>query len=99
MPSASFAIANSTLIPNVSAALEAEGFQPHQDPWIDVDSSCIDAIAYLQTESALKIRFNSGQVYQYDLVPHDVFLRLLDADSKGGYFNRYIKDIYSYRLL
>ena len=93
------AIANSTLIPNVSAALEAEGFKPHQDPWIDVDSSCIDAIAYLQTESALKIRFNSGCIYQYENVSHNAFVNFLHADSKGRFFNRNIKDAYPYRLL
>ena len=93
------AIANSTSIPNVSAALEAEGFKPHQDPWIDVDSSCIDAIAYLQTESALKIRFNSGCIYQYENVSHNAFVNFLHADSKGRFFNRNIKDAYPYRLL
>jgi KTSC domain len=92
-------IANSTSIPNVSAALEESGFKPDQDPWIAVDSSCIDAIAHLQTESALKIRFNSGCIYQYENVSHNAFVNFLNADSKGRFFNRNIKDAYPYRQL
>jgi hypothetical protein len=93
------AIANSTSIPNVRVTLEESGFKPHRDPWIDVDSDCIDAIAYLEPESALKIRFNSGCIYQYNNVSHNAFLNLLDADSKGRFFHRNIKDAYPYRQL
>lgn len=92
-------IANSNTDAFVRVALEEQGIVPHRDPWIAIDSSCIDAVAYSQLESILRIRFNSGQVYQYDRVPHNVFLSLLDADSKGSYFSRYIKDIYPYRLV
>lgn len=90
-------IANSSSDPYVRVALESQGISPHRDNWIHVDSSCIDAVAYSQPESILKIRFNSGQIYEYNNVPHNVFFSLLDADSKGHFFNRYIKDIYSYR--
>ena len=78
------AIANSNTDPFVRVALQEQGIKPHRDPWIAVDSSCIDAIAYLETESLLKIRFNTGYIYRYDHVPHNTFLNLLDADSKGA---------------
>jgi hypothetical protein len=95
-------IANSTSIPAVRLTLESEGIKAKEVPWIHVDSSCIDAVAYpnavehSQQESVLQIRFNSGQVYQYYRVPHEIFLRLLNTNSKGSYFNRYIKDIFAY---
>lgn len=51
---------------NVYIALAESGIEPHQDSWIDIDSSCIAAVAYLKSESILKIRFNEGYIYQYD---------------------------------
>ena len=90
-------VANSTAIPTVRVALASEGIEAKRDPWICVDSSCIDAIAYLNAESVLKIRFNSGLVYQYYQVAESTFLDFCDADSKGRFFNRYIKDCYHYR--
>lgn len=67
--------------------------------WTQVDSSCIDAIAFERSTSTLKIRFHSGSVYQYDDVSYDVFSDLLDAGSIGSFFNYHIKDIYSYTQL
>ena len=92
-------IANSTAVPAVRIALEAEGIEAKRDDWICVDSSCIDAVTYLESELLLKIRFNSGYIYEYANVTHDVFLNLSNADSKGRFFNYHIKDAYSYRQL
>ena len=92
-------IANCTAIAAVRVALEAEGIEAHRDPWICVDSSCIDAIAYDEAISALKIRFNSGDIYEYERVPHQIYMNLLDADSKGSFFNRHIKNVIPYRLI
>lgn len=89
-------IANSTSIPNVRLALANEGIEPIRDPWILVDSSCIDAIAYIAAESLLKIRFNSGRVYQYNRVEESVFNNFCDAESHESFFNRQIRDRYIY---
>lgn len=70
-----------------------------QGNWIDVDSSCINAVAYNWLNSVLKIRFNSSDVYQYSDVPADVFDSLLRSVSKGLYFNSYIKDVYDFQLV
>lgn len=67
--------------------------------WIDVDSSCISAVAYNSFSSILKIRFNSDSVYEYSNVPLDVFDNLLSSVSKGLYFNSYIKDVYDFQLV
>ena len=93
------AIANFSSNPHVRVSLQAEGIEPQHDPWTIVDSSCIDAISYNEEALALKIRFNSGQVHQYERVPNSIVLSFLDADSKDCYFERYIKDAFSYRLL
>lgn len=90
-------IANSTAIPAVRVALASEGIEAQRDPWICVDSSCIDAIAYLSAESILKIRFNSGLVYEYYRVAESTFHDFCDAQSQGRFFNQHIKDCYNYR--
>ena len=92
-------IANCTAIAAVRVALEAEGIEALRDDWIHVDSSCINAIAYTQANSTLKIRFNSGTTYQYDCVPHQLYFDLLDAHSKGSFFNAQIKDLFPYRSI
>ena len=92
-------IANSTSIGDVHTTLKAQGIEANRDPWICVDSSCINAIAYLESSSTLQIKFNRGDIYEYDNVPQRIFLSLLDADSHGEFFNQHIKDIYPYRLL
>jgi hypothetical protein len=41
--------------------------------------------------------FRSHAVYCYFGVPTAVHQALLDADSKGAYFNRYIRDRFPYQ--
>ncbi|HCW91821.1 MAG TPA: KTSC domain-containing protein [Marinobacter sp.] len=47
----------------------------------------------------LDIEFGSGGVYRYSDVPDSAFNGLLSASSKGGYFNEYIRDRFSYEKL
>lgn len=92
------AIANSTNSPQVLEALAQHDIKPdeEEETWIDVDSSCISAIAFHRLSSRLSIRFNQGSVYEYSQVTSDIFEDFLDADSKGRFFAHYIKDQYSY---
>lgn len=90
-------IANSTIVPTVRVTLSSFGIEAQRDPWICVDSSCIDAIAYLRNTSILKIRFVSGAVYQYFRVDESTFLDFRDADSFGSFFNQHIKGCYHYQ--
>ena len=92
-------IANSTSIPNVRLSLENEGIEPIRDFWNIVDSDCIDAISYISADSILKVRFNTGEIYQYYRVNHSVFNDFLDAPSKGTFLNKRIKDCYLYQRI
>ncbi len=92
-------IANNTSIPAVRVALAEEGIEAKRDPWIHVLYSCINAITYIESSSTLQIKFNRGDIYEYDNVPQRIFSSLLNADSHGEFFNQHIKDIYPYRLL
>ena len=60
---------------------------------VPVDSSSIDSVGY--EDEVLEIRFNNGGLYRYFGVPPEVCLDLLKANSKGRFFNRYIRGVYS----
>jgi KTSC domain len=64
-----------------------------------VESTALAAVAYEESQKALQLEFRSGARYEYIGVPAGVHEELLDAASKGSYFNRAIRGRYSYRLL
>jgi KTSC domain-containing protein len=59
---------------------------------IPIKSSNINSVFYLP--DTLFIRFHGGQVYMYEGVPASIYAGLLAAQSKGGYFVRYIERVY-----
>jgi len=63
---------------------------------IYVDSSNIEAIGYNSDAQELYVRFLSGATYVHYAVPDHIYEELLDATSKGSYFNRVIKGVYEY---
>ena len=67
--------------------------------WEFVNSSNIEAIAYNENNEKLYIRFLKGSVYEYALVPQEVFNEFRIAESHGKYFINYIKGVYSYNRI
>ena len=61
-----------------------------------VSSSTVKSIGYDSPTQTLEIEFGSGRVYQYYGVPADLHERIMQAPSKGRFFNTYIKDHYAY---
>lgn len=61
-----------------------------------VDSSLLSDVAYTRG-AILEVTFHGGAAYRYFAVPQAVLHGLLAADSKGAYFNRYIRNRYSYQ--
>jgi len=57
-----------------------------------VRSSAIHAVGYDHTTRRMRIRFQQGHSYDFCDVPEEVYRGLMDATSKGSYYNRYIKD-------
>ena len=53
-------------------------------------------IEYDEETGELDILFSSGKIYRYFEVPEDVYAKLLDAESKGQFFNEEIKEAYRY---
>ncbi|MDA2939146.1 KTSC domain-containing protein [Acidobacteria bacterium AH-259-A15] len=64
-----------------------------------VDSSNIASIGYDPQTLTLELEFTSGRVYQYFDVPSTTHEQLMQAESKGKFFNAQIKGIYRYARL
>lgn len=64
---------------------------------ISVESSNLRSVGY--ENGTLYVSFHSGSTYSYDGVPQSVYENLLNAPSKGKYFNTNIKNRYPYRKL
>lgn len=60
------------------------------------DSRTIAAVRYDASIEVLEVRFRSERVYRYEGVPEFVYRSLLRAESKGRYFNDFIRDGYDY---
>jgi hypothetical protein len=65
---------------------------------IPVQSSLLASVAY-SVHAALDLEFRSGNLYRYFTVPRAVFEELIAADSKGTYFNLFIKGRFPYQRL
>lgn len=56
---------------------------------VPVESSSIESIGY--EKSVLEVSFRNGGLYQYFDVPEELLLMLMQADSKGAFFNRNVR--------
>jgi HTH-type transcriptional regulator/antitoxin HigA len=59
-------------------------------------SSAINSVAYQARKKRLIIIFVTGKIYEYEDVPRPVYEAFLAASSKGAYFNKVIRDRYSF---
>ena len=60
-------------------------------------SSVIADFTYDAETAQLTVTFVSGRVYRYFLVPPDCVARFESAESKGHFFNRFVRDKYPCR--
>lgn len=66
----------------------------HRTP---VRSSVIASIGYSPEDRILEIEFHTGRLYHYLDVPPQQYALLMEAESKGRYFNTSIRDQYEVR--
>jgi uncharacterized protein YuzE len=64
-----------------------------------VTSSTMTHVQYDNGSHALEITFTGGKTYRYHGVPSSVYAKLLQASSKGRFFNSRIRDAYAYEEL
>lgn len=68
-------------------------------PHAPLDSSSLRSVGYLADAGALEITFRSGAVYRYSGVPPHIHQALLDAKSKGRYFNAAIRSNFPFERI
>ena len=61
-----------------------------------VDSSAIRRVSYDENANLLTVTFTQTGTYTYFGVPPFRYEQFLQAESKGSYFNRHIKDRYAF---
>jgi hypothetical protein len=61
-----------------------------------VQSSVMTYVKYDEDARELDITFTSGKTYRYLDVPLEIYDELLDAESKGEFFNENIKNAFAY---
>ena len=59
-----------------------------------VASSMMRSVGYDEDHAVLEIEFVTGHVYRYHAVPKRDWQGLMDAESKGRYFEAHIRDKY-----
>jgi lysyl-tRNA synthetase class 2 len=64
-----------------------------------VISSALTQVNYNARTRDLDIRFVTGRRYRYADVPAEVYESLMQAESKGAFFNTHIRDNYDAREL
>jgi hypothetical protein len=62
---------------------------------VQVSSSSLKSVGYIILGGELEVEFDHGGVYVYAGVPQAVFDGLMAADSKGRFFNAFIRDVYA----
>ena len=63
-----------------------------------VDSTTLRTVGYDAERQLLQIEFKNLSIYQYFDVPTAVYEELMQASSKGAYFNRSIRPRFDYSL-
>ena len=57
----------------------------------DVESSNIKSVGHSGARNVLVVEFLNGSIYLYKNVPVEVYTDMLEATSKGRYFNKHVK--------
>jgi hypothetical protein len=64
-----------------------------------IESSVLRGVGYDEASRTLELEFVSGAVYDYEGVPPEEALALLEAESRGKYFDDHIRGPYPYRRI
>ena len=64
---------------------------------VPVESSSLDSVGY--EKKVLEVSFRNGGLYQFFDVPEELLVALMQADSKGRFFNQRIRGRYASKRL
>ena len=66
---------------------------------VNLNSTTLKTATYQNQPEVLELEFCSGAVYHYLDVCESIYKRLLEAESKGRYFNQYIRNRFAFRKI
>lgn len=64
-----------------------------------VQSKNILQIGYDPAKHVLRILFTTGNIYEYDNVPEEIYRMFMSSSSKGFFFRDQIKFRYNYKKI
>jgi len=64
-----------------------------------VDSTSLRTVGYDAERQLLQVEFHNRSIYHYFEVPATVYQELMQAPSKGAYFNRSIRPRFDFVLV
>jgi hypothetical protein len=67
--------------------------------WKAVESTLFTSAAYRADARQLYLRLRDGSIYRYFDFPAEMYKALLDAESRGRYFVRHIRNAFRYELV
>lgn len=65
-------------------------------PAVHLNSTTLKAAAYQHHPEVLELEFCSGAVYHYLGVCASIYQQLLEAESKGRYYNQHIRNHFAF---
>lgn len=65
-------------------------------PTAKVESSSMTVVRYNRKNLTLEIHLKDGSRYKYTDVPFEVYDSLINAESKGRFFNQHIRNEYNF---
>jgi hypothetical protein len=68
-------------------------------PVTALESTTLAGVAYDNSTEVLRLEFRSRAIYCYFGVPHRIYRELLEAESKGSYFNRNVRGRFPFQRL
>jgi KTSC domain len=66
---------------------------------VALQSNTLASVVYHAAKRRLEIEFRTGTRYLYFQVPSERYQQLLNAESKGAYFNHHIRNHFPYQRL
>jgi hypothetical protein len=82
----------------LSTATRWKKIRNQEAPMPAVNSTAIERIGYNADARQLRVTFAGGNTYKYYDVPRGVYESFMQAESKGAFFNSYIRDRYDFAL-
>lgn len=66
---------------------------------VDIQSTNLTKVVYDTSNKKLTTTFKTGNIYEYDEVPWDLFTKFRLAESQGSFFSKEIAKKFTYRKL